>query len=143
MCYIYIDFSLTIYSSKWLFLREQNIYIKTRRKKTIILQIIPILKLYIYKKIYIRKFYFYLICMHFILVSNRDRMWIKFIPAESSDFNLFTFVILSCTKVSFFWDTSQDMSSSGVLPKKNRPLIGRLDRSANQRPVFLFWRETI
>ena len=31
------------------------------------------------------------------------------------------------TKVSFFWDPSQDMSSSSFLPK-NRPLIGRPDR---------------
>ena len=38
-----------------------------------------------------------------------------------------------------FWDQSLDMCSSGFLPK-NRPLIGRPDRSANQRPVF--WWET-
>ena len=42
-------------------------------------------------------------------------------------------------KVIFFWDPSQDMSSSDF-PPKNSPLIGRPDRSANQRPVF--WRET-
>ena len=36
----------------------------------------------------------------------------------------------------FFWDQSQDMSSSSF-PPKNRPLIGRPDRSANQRIVFL------
>ena len=29
------------------------------------------------------------------------------------------------------------MSSNGFPPKKPRPLIGRTDRSANQRPVFL------
>ena len=54
--------------------RTEHLYKNKKKKKTIILQIIPILKLYIFKKIYIRKFYFYLICMHFILVSNRDRM---------------------------------------------------------------------
>ena len=43
-------------------------------------------------------------------------------------------------KVSFFWDQIQDMSSSGFLPK-TRSLIGRQDRSANQRPVF-WWEIT-
>ena len=43
------------------------------------------------------------------------------------------------TKVSFFWDLSQNMSSSGFL-LKNWPLIGRPDWSANQRPVI--WWET-
>ena len=76
--------------------------------------------------------------MHFILVSNRDRMWIKFIPAESSDFNLFTFVILSCTIVSFFWDPSQFQEFKWFNAKKSRPLIGQPDRSANQRPIFFF-----
>ena len=43
--------------------------------------------------------------------------------------------VLSTSKVSFFLDLSQDMSSSGF-PPKNRPLIGRPDRLANQRLVF-------
>ena len=43
------------------------------------------------------------------------------------------YMILANSKVSFFWDLSQDMRSSSFLPR-NRPLIGRLDRSANQRP---------
>ena len=41
------------------------------------------------------------------------------------------------TKVSFFWDPSQDMGSSGA-PHKNRPLIDRPDRSANERPGFFY-----
>ena len=41
------------------------------------------------------------------------------------------------TKVSFFWDPSQDMSSSSFPTKKTALLIGRLYRSANQRPAFL------
>ena len=40
------------------------------------------------------------------------------------------------TKVSFFWDRSQDMSSSGF-PQKNKPMISRPDWLANQRPGFL------
>ena len=41
-----------------------------------------------------------------------------------------------CTKVSFFSHQCQDMSLSGF-PPKNRPLICRPDRSANQRPFFV------
>ena len=44
-----------------------------------------------------------------------------------------TLLPLFGTKVSFFWDQSQDMSSSGF-PSKNRHLIDRQDRSSNQRP---------
>ena len=55
--------------------------------------------------------------------------WIKIISGCCT-------LLLLGTKVSFFWDQSQDMNSSGF-PPKNRPLIGRPDRSANQRPVFL------
>ena len=40
-------------------------------------------------------------------------------------------------KVSFFWDPSENMSSSSFPPNKNRPLVGRPDRLANQKPVFL------
>ena len=39
------------------------------------------------------------------------------------------------TKVSFFCDPSQNFSPNGF-PPKNRPLIGRPDRLANQSPVF-------
>ena len=44
---------------------------------------------------------------------------------------LLTFVVTS--RVSFFWD--QDMSSS-CFPPKNRHLIGRPDRSADQWPLL-------
>ena len=44
------------------------------------------------------------------------------------------------SKVSFFWDPGQDMSSSSF-PSKNRPLIvSSPERPANQTTVF--WRET-
>ena len=39
-------------------------------------------------------------------------------------------------KVIFFGDPSQDMSSNSFLPKKQRPLNDRPDRSAKQRPGF-------
>jgi len=48
------------------------------------------------------------------------------------------YYLLIYTKVSFFWDLSQDRGSSSFPPKKPSPLIGRLDRSANQRPGFFF-----
>ena len=41
-----------------------------------------------------------------------------------------------CIKVSFFSHQCQDMSLSGF-PPKNRPLICRPDRPANQRPLFV------
>ena len=49
---------------------------------------------------------------------------------------IYVYTIEPGSKVSFFWDPSQDMSLSGF-PTKNRPLIGRAERSANQRLIFL------
>ena len=40
------------------------------------------------------------------------------------------------SKVSFFWDPSQDMEFKQFPAQKYRSLIGRPNRSANQSPVF-------
>ena len=70
------------------------------------------------------------------LMSVRLRVYsaAKMLNAVSSTYDQLAAAV--STKVIFFWDQSQNMSSSDFLPKK-RPLIGWPIWSTNYRPVFL------